>query len=536
MSSVVSWVLDLFKAFNSPRGYLACAVLAVLYYIKKKREARFDKQYVVSLVPPRDYKILGKVINPPVDEIPTLVEEMRHSFLTGVSRPYAKRREQLLQLAKMLESHEEEFIAALKADLGRPRFEAIVYDIEVTTGEIHNMIKNLRKYMRPSGAAFDLLTFPSEDVVVPEPMGLALVIGTWNYPVMLALAPVAGAIAAGNTVILKPSNVSPNTADLLGRLIPKYMDPAIVSVVGPGIRGDRASIQALINERFDKIFFTGGPTVGRMVMAAASKHLTPVTLELGGKNPVFVADDADVALAAKRTIWGRMMNAGQQCIAPDYVLVHKRVADRFLAECTKTIKAFYEGDAKADGKVGRIVNDRHFQRLSTEVLAGHGGTVVCGGGSDAATRYIEPTVLHLPIDSPAMEEETFGPILMVVTVDNMDDAIRYVAGREKSLSQYIFSSSKAMQQRIVQNTSAGGVTINGTLFHVGHHDLPFGGVGRSGMGAYHGKNTFLAFSHPKPVLRKMWLPDGGALSDPFFIYPPWSDMKARLVRFLFRLM
>lgn len=532
MSSVLSWAVNLLQKLNCTQGYVACAVLFVWYMWRQRRKHRYDRQYIVSLVDDKEYEVVGKKFNPPLEDFDTLVAEMRHSFLAGNSRALQKRKANLIAIRDMLDQNEEAFLAALKADLGRVRFEGVVYDIEVTRNEVNTLINNLEKYTRPQYSHFDLLTFPSEDTVYAEPFGLSLVIGTWNYPVMLTLVPLAGAIAAGNTVILKPSNVSPNTADLLGRLIPKYLDHKIVAVAGPGIRGDRAAIQKLIKSRFDKIFFTGGPTVGKMVMREASEHLTPVTLELGGKNPVFVADDADLALAAKRTIWGRMMNAGQQCIAPDFVLVHKAVAQPFLNECKKVIKQFYNSDAR--DKVGRIVNERHFKRLTTTILANHGGTVVCGGNVDADERYIEPTVLSLPMDSPAMEDETFGPILMVVTVDSMDDAIRYVNTREKSLSQYIFSSSKIMQERIIQNTSAGGVTVNGTLFHVGHGGLPFGGVGRSGMGAYHGKHTFDTFSHYKPVLRKLWLPDGGALSDPFFLYPPWNDLKLRIVRFLMR--
>lgn len=355
---------------------------------------------------------------------------------------------------------------------------------------------------------------------------------------MLSLIPMAGAIAAGNTCIVKPSNVSPATAKLVGELIGKYMDPRIVSCVGPGIRGDRHTIQALIAEKFDYIFFTGGVSVGKMVAAAAAKNLTPTTLELGGKNPVFVAKDADVALAAKRILWGRMMNAGQQCIAPDYVLLHRDVQDRFFAECKRYIGEFYEGKQKEPGVVGRIVNDRHVARLQEmiEQCKASGGSFVVGGEVDASQRYFEPSVLHTPIDSPAMADETFGPILMAVTVDSMDEAIRYVNQRAKPLSLYVFSESKATQERIIQNTSSGGVTVNGTLFHVGHPGLPFGGVGDSGTGAYHGKETFNAFSHRRAVLRKTKLPDGGLVSDLAVLYPPWGPWKIKAMELLSKLL
>lgn len=379
------------------------------------------------------------------------------------------------------------------------------------------------------------MTFPATSLVYKEPYGVALIIGTWNYPLMLTLVPLAGAIAAGNVAILKPCRVAAATSELLGRLVPKYLDPKIVKVVGFTHPRDRPTTNALLAHRLDYIFFTGGPEPGAEIMKRAAAHLTPCTLELGGKNPVFVAADADVDLAAKRTVWGRMMNAGQQCIAPDFVLVDRRVERAFLDACKKWVEAFYEGHPEVPGVIGRIVNDKRMELMKT-LLDTHAEQVVVGGTYDVATRYVAPTVMLMKGSEPCMQEETFGPILMVVAVESMDEAIRFVNARPKPLSMYIFASCKATQERIVQNTAAGGVTINGTLFHCAHPELPFGGVGRSGMGSYHGKKSFDTFTHEKPVLRKSALPDGGLLSDPFFLYPPWTagGLKESLIRLLLR--
>jgi len=312
------------------------------------------------------------------------------------------------------------------------------------------------------------------------------------------------------------------------------MDPAIISVVGTAMTGDRDTTAALLKHRFDHVFFTGSPSVGKVIMEGAARNLTPVTLELGGKNPVFVDKDADLNLAAKRCIWGRNMNAGQQCISPDYVLCHKAVVDEFGKKCAHWVKELYapnNSSPKDNGNLGRIVGDKQMKRLS-DLLRDHKGEILYGGKSDIKERYIEPSVIKVSLDSPAMEEETFGPILWIVEVNSMDEAIQYVNSRDKPLSMYIFAKDTHTQEKIIYNTSAGGVTVNATLFHVAHPDLPFGGIGASGTGRYHGKETFNTFTHEKPVLRKNSIPDGGLLSDPMFIYPPWNDTKIKILRLL----
>jgi aldehyde dehydrogenase (NAD+) len=347
-------------------------------------------------------------------------------------------------------------------------------------------------------------------------------------------------------VVLKPCNVAPHTALVVSKLVKQFMDPSWVSVVGPGIEGDRHTITELLEQKLDLVFYTGSPSVGRVVMQAAAKHLTPVVLELGGKNPTIVAADADLSVAARRILWGGMMNAGQQCIRPDYVLVERSVEEELLRHLKRWAKTMYgseDGGGEAKGgvrprdQVGRIINARHMQRLTKLIdqVKGGGGRssgdeIIVGGQYEAESRYIAPTVLRVGRDSPTMEEETFGPIVLVCAVDSIEEAVQHVNARPKPLALYIFSSSEATQELIINSTSAGGVTVNATLFHAGHTELPFGGVGDSGMGSYHGRASFDTFSHKKPVVRKAVWPDGGVASNPELLYPPWSKFKTKALR------
>eukprot|EP00824_Muranothrix_gubernata_P009022 TRINITY_DN21597_c0_g1_i1.p1 TRINITY_DN21597_c0_g1~~TRINITY_DN21597_c0_g1_i1.p1 ORF type:complete len:562 (-),score=65.78 TRINITY_DN21597_c0_g1_i1:92-1777(-) len=469
-----------------------------------------------------------------LDDIPTLVAEMRASFESGRSRPLWKRKEQLHAMHRMMTENEDKIREALAEDLGRPAAEAMLQDVLFPLKEVEHMIAHLDEYARPEPQPFNLIAWPSANYVYKEPLGLCLVIGTWNYPFALCLEPVLGAIAAGNTCILKPCNVSSHSAKLISTLVTNYLDPGIVSVVGATVPGDRTTTHKLLEHKFDHVFFTGSPSVGRVIAEAAARHLTPCTLELGGKNPVLVSADANLRLAAKRTVWGRNLNAGQLCISPDYVLVEESVADAFCVHARRFVTELYGEDPRTAGTIGRVVGDRQMRRL-VGVLESHGGAVVCGGDYDEKTRYIAPTVVRVSLASPAMEEETFGPILLVVSVPSVDAAIQCVRSRPKPLALYVFASSQATVERILYNTSAGGVTVNGTLMHMGHLELPFGGVGNSGMGAYHGKESFTTFSHRKPVVKKSIWPDRGLLSDPFVLYPPWSDFKIAALRVFFKL-
>lgn len=509
--------------------------LALIWYIQRKRVVNPDQHYIIRQ-PTTPFQLINRPApqNFKMSELAGVVAEMRASFNTGISRPVSARLEQIRNLQRLFQENRDKLVEALQKDLGRPTTEALIYDLETPLGEIKHVLSHLREWVSPDYKGQNLLTLPSSNAIYHEPMGVVLVLGTWNYPIMLTMVPLLGALAAGNMVVLKPCVVSPNTAKLIGELIPRYIDHRWVTVVGQEFDRDSLCTGELLKHKFDHIFFTGSPSVGKVIMRGAAEHLTPCTLELGGKNPTFVDKSADIDLAAKRTVWGRNMNGGQQCISPDYVLVHSSVVDAFGENCVKYVKQFYGEDPKTSGYLGKIVGVKQCERLKG-VVTTHGGKVLVGGDFDLAAKYIAPTVIRVGFDSPAMEEETFGPVLLIVAVDSMDQAIEYVNSKPKPLSLYVFSNDNRVTNRIVHNTSSGGVTINGTLFHCGHPDLPFGGVGDSGMGAYHGKKTFETFSHPKPVLRKLVLPDGGLLSDPFFLYPPWTDLKITILKNLLKI-
>ncbi len=447
-----------------------------------------------------------------------LVARLRATFASGKTRSLDWRRAQLKAMRKMLTERESEIQEALRADLGKPRLEAYATEIGFTINEIDHATRRLRRWARAKRASTPLSTKPARARVVPEPLGVVLVIGPWNYPLQLALAPMIGAMAAGNTVVLKPSEVAPRTSNALAHFLPEYLDPDAVAVV----EGAVAETKALLAERFDHIFYTGNSRVARVVMEAASRHLTPVTLELGGKSPAIVDDSADLEVAARRIAWGKFLNAGQTCIAPDYVLVARDKEDRFVELVRRAVFDFYGNEPRKSDDYARIVDDNHFKRL-TGLLAS--GDAVVGGDHDKATRYISPTVLrHVATDSAVMQEEIFGPILPVIPVDGIDDAIAFVNGRDKPLALYVFSKDAAVTDRVLDGTSSGGACVNATLFQVAAPDLPFGGVGESGIGAYHGRASFDVFSHLKPVLKKANKPDLD------LAYPPYTEKKERLVR------
>jgi aldehyde dehydrogenase (NAD+) len=354
--------------------------------------------------------------------------------------------------------------------------------------------------------------------VVREPLGLVLIISPWNYPVQLLLSPLVGALAAGNAALLKPSEVTPHVSAALARRVPEYLDSEAVAVVEGGVQ----EVTALLGERFDHVFYTGNGTVARVVMAAAAKHLTPVTLELGGKSPCIVDDDVDVEIAARRIAWGKFMNAGQTCIAPDYVLVSERREQALVEALAKAIREFYGDDPRATPDYARIVNGRHYQRVARLLKD---GDVVVGGQTDESQNYVAPTLLrNVSPDADAMREEIFGPVLPILKVKDVAEAIRFVNEREKPLALYVFSNDERVQQEVLSRTSSGGVCVNGTLMHLANARLPFGGVGPSGMGAYHGRHSFETFSHRKSVLRRK------LARDPKFLYPPYGKLKTRLAR------
>ncbi len=447
-----------------------------------------------------------------------LVGALRAAFVAGHTQSYEWRRDQLRAMRTMLVEREPEFMDALATDMGKPPAEAYAADIGFVVSEIDYTLRRLRRWMRPQRVHAPLVTKPSRARLVREPLGVVLVIAPWNYPVHLLLAPMVGALAAGNCIVAKPSEVTANTSALLARLIPEYLDTKCVKVVEGGV----TETQALLAEQFDHIFYTGNGTVARVVLEAAAKHLTPVTLELGGKSPVIIDESANLEVAARRVAWGKFLNAGQTCIAPDYVLVAKPVADKFVEHVRRAVFDFYGPDPKDSPDYARIVDGRHWKRL---VALLDSGTATIGGQHDEKSRYLAPTVLRdVAPDSPAMQEEIFGPVLPVLTVDSVDEAIAFVNNRDKPLALYLFSESGSVQQRVLELTSSGGACINATMFQVVVRGLPFGGVGPSGNGAYHGRSTFETFSHTKSVLRK------SARPDPALAYPPYTARKDKLLR------
>ncbi|GAA2222740.1 aldehyde dehydrogenase family protein [Herbiconiux moechotypicola] len=453
----------------------------------------------------------------------TVVEVARSAFDRGVTRSLAWRERQLRALKKLLEERSAELEDALFRDLGKNPAESQLTEIGVVEAEIEHILGHLRSWLRPRRVAVPLALAPASASTLLEPLGVVLVIAPWNYPVQLLLAPVAGALAAGNAVVLKPSELAPATSALLAELVPLYLDPRAVAVVEGGVE----ETTELLEQRFDHIFYTGNGTVGRIVMTAAAKHLTPVTLELGGKSPVYVDDTVDLAAAARRIAWGKFMNAGQTCVAPDYLLATAEVADALVPHLADAVAELYEGDPRSSSSYGRIVNDRQFGRLDGLL---DGELVVAGGTREPGTRYFAPTVLdHVARDSAVMQQEIFGPILPIVRVADLDDAIALIRAGEKPLALYAFTSSKTTAKRILTETSSGAVGFGVPVAHLTVPGLPFGGVGESGMGAYHGRLSIETFSHRKAVLSKRLAPDTLKL-----VYPPFTPAKDGLIRGLMR--
>ncbi len=421
------------------------------------------------------------------------------------------------QLRIAIEQNEEKILEALGQDLGKSETEAYVSEIAFVLGEIRFAQKHLKSWARPSKVRTPISVMPAKSTVEMMPYGVSLIIGPWNYPFQLLLAPLVSALAAGNCVVIKPSEHAPATADLIDEIIAKNFDREIVAVVTGGAEVS----QALLKEKWDKIFFTGGTEIGRKVMEAAAKHLTPVTLELGGKCPCIVAKDAKLDVAARRIVWGKFMNAGQTCVAPDHVWVDRSVSADLIAAIKVAIRDFYGDDTSKSEDFGRIVNEQHHDRLVSLL---EGEKVEIGGQHDKSDCYIAPTVLSgVGLDSKVMKEEIFGPILPVLEFDDIAEVYDDHHHRSSPLALYLFTESKGLKKEVLEKTRSGGVCINDTISHLLNRNLPFGGVGESGMGAYHGKAGFDAFSHRRSVMeRSSWI-------DPDFRYPPiefgWKQLK-----------
>ncbi|MGY4962200.1 aldehyde dehydrogenase family protein [Streptomyces sp. 900105245] len=437
-------------------------------------------------------------MNLPSTEQPAdVVARLRATFATGRTRPVAWRTAQLRRLRALLTERGADLAAALRADLGKSATEAYRTEIDFTVREIDHTLEHLDAWLRPEPAPVPAHLGPDATAwTQTDPLGVVLVIAPWNYPAQLLLAPMVGALASGNAVVAKPSELAPATSGALAELIPAYLDTDAVAVVEGGV----PETTALLAERFDHVFYTGNGTVGRIVMRAAAEHLTPVTLELGGKSPVFVDRGTDLDTVADRLARGKFLNAGQTCVAPDYVLTDPGTAAALEAALVRAVEALYGTDPAASPEYGRIINERHFDRLNG--LLGS-GRVAVGGVGDRTAKYLAPTVLaDVEPDSPVMREEIFGPILPIVTVAGLDEAIAFINDRDKPLALYVFTESEDTRARIAAETSSGGLGYGLPLAHLTVSDLPFGGVGESGMGSYHGRWSIETFSHRKAVLSK----------------------------------
>ncbi len=452
-----------------------------------------------------------------------LIARQRAFFQSGATLPQEFRRAQLNTLLDTLAAHETDLLDALHADLHKSPHEAYASELGFVLGEIRHALGHLSEWMKPARRRAPLLVWPARGSIRPEPMGVALIIGPWNYPLQLLLSPLVGAIAAGNCAILKPSEFAPHTAARLGHILGTAFPEAFIAVV----QGEQATAEALLQHRFDTIFFTGSSPTGRAVMTAAARHLTPVTLELGGKCPSLVCADAPLEIVARRIVWGKFMNAGQTCVAPDHILVDQRVAGAFVAAAKQAVREFYGDDPQQSQDYGRIINRRHFDRLTGYL---RDGQIAAGGRHDAAECYIEPTILtDVPWTAPVMQEEIFGPILPVLEFSDLDETLAKLRGLASPLALYLFTRDRDTQARVLAGTRSGGVCINDTITHILGTDLPFGGLGESGMGAYHGRASFDCFTHRRSVL-------GCSLAfDPKFRYPPprvGLPALKRLLRFL----
>jgi aldehyde dehydrogenase (NAD+) len=447
-----------------------------------------------------------------------LVEGLQKTFDSGVTRSAEWRLNQLRQMLRMLQDEEASFLEALASDLGKCNAEGFIAETGFVMHELQIAIKNLRRWMRPRRVKAPIVVQPGKAKIYAEPLGVTLIIAPWNYPLQLALSPLLGALAAGNCAVIKPSEIAPATSAVLAKLLPKYLDRDAVVVVEGGV----PETTALLEQRFDLVFYTGNGTVGRIVMQAAAKHLTPVVLELGGKSPCIVDRDVDLDVAVRRIVWAKFFNAGQTCVAPDYVLVHESLERALLDKLATTLRDFYGDDPQKSPDYARIVNARHHARLTALLDS---GKVFVGGKGDVDDRYLAPTVLTgVSLDSPVMADEIFGPILPVIPVPSIERAIDIVTSRDKPLALYVFSNDAERANRVISRTSSGGACVNDCVMHLGVPDLPFGGVGPSGMGAYHGRASFDAFSHMKSVLHK-----------PFYLdaplrYPPYTEEKMKWVK------
>ncbi len=440
------------------------------------------------------------------------IQNLRAFYDGGETLPYHFRKSQLETFLKVVSKYNDEINAALFADLKKSKEESWATETGLLTGEIKNAIKNLHKWMKPKKVSTGLVTFPSSGKIYRDPLGVVLIIAPWNYPLQLLLIPLVGAIAGGNCAVLKPSELAPATEKIIIKIVEEAFRENYVKVV----TGNGAEVvpEVINNFRFDHIFYTGSTSVGKQIYMLAAKDLVPVTLELGGKSPCIVYEDAEIKVAAKRIILGKFLNAGQTCIAPDYILVHEKVKENLLAELKASIQKFYTTDAASSDDYGKIINSSRFKKLSGYLS---GGNIFYGGKTNEEQLYIEPTILiNVSMGDPVMNEEIFGPILPVLSFTKTGEAMQMVKQNENPLAFYLFTKNKDIEEEWMKKIPFGGGCVNNTVWHFANEKFPFGGVGNSGVGAYHGKNTFDVFTHAKPVLKT------STFIDPSLKYPPFK--------------
>lgn len=454
-----------------------------------------------------------------MERIQEIFNKQKAFFLSNRTKDITFRKEQLKKLLEILKSNEEKLNEAIYADFRKSAFENYETELALVYGEIKTAIRKLGKWSKRKKVRTNLANIPGSSYIYPEPLGTSLIIGAWNYPYQLTLSPLIPAIAAGNTAILKPSELAINTSRVMAEIINNNFEEEFLHVVEGGV--DETT--ELLNQPFDKIFFTGSTRVGKIVMKAAAQHLSDVTLELGGKSPTFILPDANLNVTAKRIAWGKFLNSGQTCIAPDYILIHKSVKDKFLALLVKHIETIHKKEYIDNEAYVTIINEQHFNRLTGLVEK---DKIYYGGNFDLKNLVISPTILHgITFNDKIMEDEIFGPILPVIEFENINEMILEVKMRPKPLSLYIFTKNNRVREQILNEISFGGATVNDTILHISNPHLPFGGVGFSGLGKYHDKAGFDTFSHYKSVLRKAtWF-------EPFMKYPPYTNFKKKILQF-----
>lgn len=453
-------------------------------------------------------------------DVEMILKEQKNYFNTQATKDIDFRIKQLNKLKEGIKKYESQIEKALYKDLGKHQNEVYLSEIGLLYQSIKYTIKNLKKWSKPEKRKTPLYLMPAKSYIISEPYGSVLIIGPYNYPFQLLMEPLVGAIAAGNTAVLKPSEMVPNVARVVKNLIEEVFDRKYVICVEGGIDTNTS----LLSSKFDYIFFTGSVAVGKIVMQAAAKNLVPVSLELGGKSPVIVDESANIKEAARRIIWGKTLNAGQTCVAPDYLIVHENVKDELVKEMIDAINKYYGENIEKSDSFGRIVNERHFNRIKNMIEMDKDG-IVFGGNTNEKTKYIQPTLIEINSrDAHTMKEEIFGPVLPIMAYKNLDTAISEIKNEAKPLALYIFTRNKSVERKILKEISSGNVSINDTVSHVSNPHLPFGGVGDSGLGSYHGKESFITFSHRKGILKKT------SLINNSLIYPPYTTKRLNLIK------